>query len=274
VTALHAEFSDITHREHCDDTPLLVMAHGFTQTCRTWGEFADLVNEDRATLRVDLPGHGGSSSVVATFHEGADALVEAALNYPRLPAESPPNSFDLLGYSMGSRYSLRSAIDRPGNVRSLVLLGATGGIDDERARTARRVNDEALARELEASRDVSSFIDRWVSLPMFARVPAVASGVAERKSNTAAGLASSLRSAGTGVQPPLWSEMRRLQMPVLVVAGANDPRYVAHGVKIARLVPNATLSLVPGAGHACHLEQPSITASIVISWLRSLQLTR
>jgi len=54
---------------------------------------------------------------------------------------------------------------------------------------------------------------------MFGDVPAEANGIDERKRNTAAGLASSLRLAGTGTQTPLWDRLGELRMPVLVVTG-------------------------------------------------------
>ena len=50
-----------------------------------------------------------------------------------------------LGYSMGGRYALHVALRHPELVRRLVLVSATGGIDDPAERAARREGDEALA---------------------------------------------------------------------------------------------------------------------------------
>jgi pimeloyl-ACP methyl ester carboxylesterase len=58
-------------------------------------------------------------------------------------------------------------------------------------------------------------------------------------------------------------------MPVLVLAGATDPRYQMLGARMAESLPNGTFALIPGAGHAAHLEQPEVTASIVRAWLGS-----
>jgi pimeloyl-ACP methyl ester carboxylesterase len=55
-------------------------------------------------------------------------------------------------------------------------------------------------------------------------------------------------------------------MPVLLVTGSTDPRYQALGARLARAT-GGTLAVIPGAGHAVHLEQPEVTASIVRSWL-------
>jgi pimeloyl-ACP methyl ester carboxylesterase len=102
---------------------------------------------------------------------------------------------------------------------------------------------------------------------MFATLRADAAGTEERRANTPAGLASSLRLAGAGVQAPLWDRLGELTMPVLVIAGATDDRYQALGRRLARAVPHGILAVIPGAGHAAHLEQPRLTAAVVDAWL-------
>jgi pimeloyl-ACP methyl ester carboxylesterase len=160
---------------------------------------------------------------------------------------------------------MHAEIERPDLVRRLVLIGATAGIEEPTAREQRRRRDEALADELERSGDIDGFLRRWLAGPMFADLRAP--GLEERRRNTPSGLASSLRLAGTGTQRPLWDDLARLEMPVLVVAGAADIRFVALGARIARALPAGVLSLVPGAGHAAHLQQPAVTASIVEKFL-------
>lgn len=243
--------------EHRGTGPLLVMAHGFTQTGRLWGPFGDQLAATRRLALVDLPGHAGSSAVVADLPAGGVGLTAVAGDEP----------FDLLGYSLGGRFVLHAAQGQPAGLRRLVLLGTSPGIEDDVARAERRRRDDAMADELDRSGDVAGFMDRWLAHPMFDHLPAAAAGVEERRRNTAAGLASSLRQAGVGTQRSLWPTLGRLGMPTLVVAGAADLRFGATGVAMARALPHATLSLVPGAGHAVHLEQPEVTARIVTTWL-------
>src|SRR5690606_23536537 len=107
-----------------------------------------------------------------------------------------------VGYSMGGRLALHLALARPDLVRRLVLIGATGGIDDEDDRAARRAADERLAAHLEQV-GVATFVDEWLAQPLFAGLSPTAAARDERLANTAEGLASSLRLAGTGTQEPL-----------------------------------------------------------------------
>jgi len=256
--ALHAE---ITGRG-----PRLVLAHGFTQTGRLWGRFGEALAARHQLVRVDLPGHGGSSAVRADLVTGGAMLAATGMG-PGRPAGQDITAFDLLGYSLGARFSMHAAIARPDLVRRLVLIGATAGIEEPSAREQRRRHDDALADELERSGDLDGFLRRWLATPMFADLRAP--GLEERRRNTPSGLASSLRLAGTGTQRPLWDDLAHLEMPVLVVAGAADIRFVALGARIVRALPAGALSLVPGAGHAAHLQQPAVTASIVEQFLAS-----
>jgi 2-succinyl-6-hydroxy-2,4-cyclohexadiene-1-carboxylate synthase len=248
TSALHVEIEG--------DGPRLVLAHGFTQTGRLWGPFGQALGAGRQLVRVDLPGHGGSSDVRADVADSGTLLAAAGGDAP----------FDLLGYSLGARVALHAALARPDVVRRLVLVGGTAGIDDPAARSARRARDDALADDVERSGDVDGFVRRWLAAPMFAGL--VTPAPDERRRNTAAGLASSLRLAGTGTQEPQWDRLRGLPMPTLALVGAVDLRFAALGGRLARSLPDAVLSLVPGAGHAAHLQQPVLAARIVDRFLR------
>ena len=53
----------------------------------------------------------------------------------------------------------------------------------------------------------------------------------------------------------------RLPAPLLAIAGERDERYV----EIARRMGNA--AIVPGAGHAAHLERPKAVAALLRDFL-------
>lgn len=237
--------------------PTLVLAHGFTQTGRLWGSFGEALAAGRQLVRVDLPGHGGSSGIAANLPESGALLADTGGTAP----------FDLLGYSLGARVALHTALAYPERVRRLVLIGGTAGIEDQRARAARRERDEKTAEALERDPDVAGFLDRWLAAPMFAGL--TAPGRTERLRNTPAGLASSLRLAGTGTQEPLWERLQSIGMPVQVLAGAVDTRFAVAGERMWRSLKASTFSLIPGAGHAAHLHQPALAARLVTTFLET-----
>jgi 2-succinyl-6-hydroxy-2,4-cyclohexadiene-1-carboxylate synthase len=221
---------------------------------------ADLAADHRV-IAVDLPGHGGSSAVAASLTEGAELLARVG------------GRAVYVGYSMGARFGLHLALAHPELVEALVLISGTAGIDDDGERRQRRRADEALASQLdpgdgraEGPAAVEAFVRRWMENPMFDGIGAEAGGLEARLTNTAAGLASSLRLAGTGTQEPLWGALGTLDMPVLVVTGRNDEKFTTLGRRMAGAIgDNATHVVVDGTGHAPHLQRPEEVARLIRS---------
>lgn len=238
----------------------LVLLHGFTQNRRCWGAFADDLAVDHELLLVDAPGHGGSEEVVADLDVSARFVGEVG------------GRATYIGYSMGGRTALHLALSRPELVDALVLIGATGGLDSESERSDRRRADDALADRIEAI-GVTGFIDEWLEQPLFATLTESSTFREQRRANTAAGLARSLRLCGTGTQRPLWDELGVLEMPVLVLAGEQDAKFIALGRRLASSIgTTAEFRIVPDSGHSAHLENPVATASMVREWHRRLLL--
>jgi len=174
-----------------------------------------------------------------------------------------------IGYSMGGRIALHLALQAPALVESLVLVGATAGIDDPIDRATRRETDEGLAASIERT-GVEAFLDGWLAQPLFATLDPAAAGRASRSTNTSAVLASHLRCLGTGTQQPLWHRLHELAMPVLVVAGELDHKFATLGRRLVGSIgTNAELAVVPDAGHACHLERPDAFAAAVLPFLQA-----
>jgi 2-succinyl-6-hydroxy-2,4-cyclohexadiene-1-carboxylate synthase len=254
------------HVELRGSGPPLVVLHGFTQTGRLFGRFGEHLGASHTLVAVDLPGHAGSDAVRADLPETAVLVADSVR---RVLGGGP---CDLFGYSLGARVALHVVTGTDLVVRRVVLVGSTGGIEDAAERRRRRLSDEALADELEASGDVDRFLDDWLGGPLFDRLSSLAAdGRAERGRNTASGLASSLRLSGAGTQEPLWNRLPALACPVLAMAGADDTRFAAHALRIAGLAPHAVASLVPGGGHAVHLSQPDQAWRIVDHWLDTVE---
>jgi 2-succinyl-6-hydroxy-2,4-cyclohexadiene-1-carboxylate synthase len=259
VIEVQASLTMALHSERAGAGPRLVMLHGFGQTARCWGPVADDLARDHEVVRLDAPGHGGSSAA------RADLAGTAGL------AARTCGTGVWLGYSMGGRMALHVAVRSPRALRALVLVGATPGIEDDAERAARREQDRDQARRLR-SEGVDAFVERWLELPMFAGLPPWARFDDERRRNTAEGLAASLELAGTGSQAPLWSSLAAIDVPVLAVAGADDARYAAIAERMAAAIgPNASVALVPGAGHAAHLEDPDGFLAVLRPWLAEVE---
>ena len=231
--------------------PALVLLHGFTQTRQSWRRTVLALGAGRYRALVpDLPGHGQAVHRTASF--------DAVTAYIRALA---PERFTLAGYSMGGRIALHAALQLQPRLDRLVLVGASPGLEDPAERAARRAADEALAARIEAI-GVEAFAEEWGAQPLFAGQPerVAAAAHADRLRNRAAGLAAALRGLGTGVMEPLWERLGELTLPVTLIAGERDAKFRAIAERMAERLPAARLVVIPGAGHAAHLEQPEAVA--------------
>lgn len=226
--------------------PRVVLVPGFTQTARSWTSAAEVVQQtcDAHTLDVPEP---------STFAGTARAIGDTG------------GHAIYVGYSMGGRLCLRLAIDRPDLVRALVLVSASPGIADDRERAARTEADKLLAHSIERD-GVDAFLSRWLAQPMFATVPPDAPGLSDRRRLTPAYLAACLRRLGAGVMEPMWNDLPQLTMPVLLVTGTLDDKYIAIAHRmLERMHPGVTHLQLPG-GHALPLEQPARLGGLITAF--------
>lgn len=237
--------------------PRITLIHGFTQNHRCWGPVAADLSRDHELVLVDAPGHGRSAGVEVSFTQGAILIGDAG------------GAGTYLGYSMGGRYALALALERPDLVERLVIIGAAPGIDDSSERERRRDADDALASRI-GELGIASFLEQWLAQPLFAGLDAVSACVEERLDNDPGGLQSSLRLAGSGAQPSLWPHLGGLDMPVLVLTGSLDEKFGAIADEMVEAIgPNARHLVVASAGHTAHLENPDGFLSILRAWLRA-----
>jgi 2-succinyl-6-hydroxy-2,4-cyclohexadiene-1-carboxylate synthase len=229
----------------------IVLVHGFTQTTTTWDDVASQLVDDAEVVRVDLPGHGGSSGLRLSFEETAAAIGATG------------GRATYVGYSMGGRLCLRLALDRPDLVTALVLLGASPGVAEPAERAERRRSERRLMADILDSGDVG-FLHGALAQPAFETVWPRATDLAVRRANPPDGLAAALDSLGTGNQSPLWDRLAELTMPTLLVAGERDAKFVDIARRMDAVTgPNVRTAFVPESGHAVHLDQPAACVELI-----------
>ena len=238
------------------DIPVTCL-HGFSQHGDSWRELTALVPGRYRWLTPDLR---------------ATTLAGAASELLALWAAADVERTHLVGYSQGGRVALSVAAAHPERLLSLTTIGAHAGLD-EPARTARRAEDRALADRIERE-GVDWFAAYWAARPLFAglsrRGPAFLARLdAGRRRNDASHLAATLRGMGAAATEPFWDRLGRITVPTLLVAGAEDARYVELAGRLREAIPEAEVAVVPEAGHAVHLERPVGFAALLARHLRA-----
>jgi 2-succinyl-6-hydroxy-2,4-cyclohexadiene-1-carboxylate synthase len=244
--------------------PTLVLLHGFTGSAATWAPHMIAWRDTCTTIAIDALGHGASD---APEYPQRYALPHAAMDIVAVLDHVNIERCVLLGYSMGGRVALQTAIAAPDRIAALALESASPGLRTAKERAARVEADERLAQHLERD-GIAAFVDMWEQLPLWAsrqRLPE-ATRLAERTQrlrNNPHGLAQSLRGAGTGTQAPLHDYLKEIRIPVLLIAGEQDAKFCAIAREMHAALPNAQPAIIPGVGHTVHLEAPNTFDSLV-----------
>jgi pimeloyl-ACP methyl ester carboxylesterase len=62
---------------------------------------------------------------------------------------------------------------------------------------------------------------------------------------------------------PRWDRLGDLRMPVTLAVGEHDEKFRAIAERMAPELPDARVVVIPGAGHAAHLEAPDAVAELL-----------
>ena len=252
--------------------PPLVALHGFAGDMSTWAKFVPEAAKRCTVVTIDLPGHGGSDAPSEAERYRIDHVVQ---DIATAIGELGFSKTSLLGYSMGGRIALAAAVLVPDLCENLILEGASPGLTSPEARVRRQIKDEALADSI--LRDgIEAFINHWEKQPLFRTQQSLPPEIrrqirSQRLKSNPIGLANSLRATGLGMQPPFTKSLPTLKIPVLCIAGEYDRKFTVIARRMCGKLRNGRVAIIPGAGHATHLEKPQDFNKVVQDFLGSLK---
>lgn len=241
--------------------PPLLLISGIGAPIELWGAFRRELG--RGTIAFDAPGTGGSPAPRRPRTMwGLAYTVNALLD--KLGYEA----VDVLGLSWGGGLAQHLALIRRSKVRRLVLVATGFGAGSVPA-TLR-----AAAELLTPARYFSPTRLRRVGPTVFGgevrRHPGILREHGEMRARHAPstrGYVYQLLAAATWASLP-WLPL--ITADTLVLLGDDDP--IVHPVNgriLARVLPHASLRIVPGAGHLFLIDQPGEAAAIVNEFLRT-----
>lgn len=244
--------------------PVLLL-HGFLGSAADFRELEALLPGGRRVDVPDWPGHGTRGRLRDPSAYTLEAHLSLVLEWVR--AQEEPGI--LLGYSMGGRL-LQHALARLPELSPdwrVILVSTSPGIADSAEAANRREGDAAAARLLRNG-GMEAFLRYWHNQTFFRPLLALPRErlepiLARRRSADPEGLALSLESVGPGSVPSTHRVLSGLRCRLDLVAGSADLSYVRHAESMAAIAPSATVTVVPGAGHALHLEQPGALAALL-----------
>jgi 2-succinyl-6-hydroxy-2,4-cyclohexadiene-1-carboxylate synthase len=242
------------------DRPLILFLHGFMGNRSEFNQAISLLADGFYCLNIDLPGHGKTQVLDDNCHTMAKTA-DALINFLD---ELKVDRCLLVGYSMGGRLALYLTLHFPQRFRKVILESASPGLSTEKERLERAKRDEQIARKLARStqtEDFKKFLDNWYSQPIFGNIknhPQFEQMIENRLQNNPLELAKSLRFMGTGVQPSLWKKLPENKVPLLLLVGEKDRKFIDINRKMTQVNELCNLKIIENTAHNIHLENTSV----------------
>jgi 2-succinyl-6-hydroxy-2,4-cyclohexadiene-1-carboxylate synthase len=228
-----------------------LLLHGFTGT----PDNLQRLEVAEGSLMPALAGHLHTEVKGDYWHE-VERLAELAGDRP-----------GLFGYSLGGRLALGILARYPKRFAHAVIVSAHLGLASDLERVERREADARFVAQLR-SEGLAAFVDAWQALPLWQTQSALPEVIKERQRSqrllhNPEGLAQSLLRHGLAEMPNLRGQLAGVTTPVDVAVGERDDKFVPLGRELSRVLPNATLTIAPGAGHNLLLESRSLVAHLL-----------
>jgi 3-oxoadipate enol-lactonase len=241
------------YERHGESGEPLVFVHGYTGDVTDWRRQIEEFSRDYRVLVMDLRGHGRSeapsdrqSYSVALMTQDVEALVELA-GFQR---------YHLVGHSMGGTIVQEIALRHPERLLSLTL------------------EDTALKFSVQPDDAMFQFRAQRIQAALRNGMPAAAALTPpslpphmppERLEETNERLAHMSVDAFVGAAQALFNwegsgdRASQIPTPTLIVCGDLDtPALVEASRRLAELIPNASLEVIPEASHSPQWERPEL----------------
>ena len=236
----------------------LMLVHGFTGAKEDMADWLEpLASRGWHAVAPDLRGHGASAKPVGAEHYGLARLAEEilaladALGWAR---------FAVLGHSMGGMAAQMAALSAPERVEALVLMGTGHGAVEGISKSLAEMAVELVA---EGGMDLLADVMAVLESPLTTEAHRQ---LVESRPETATVRDRNLRATAPDLYRVLALELLEhedrldqlasLSMPVLVLVGEQDEVFLEASRRLAAAIPDASLAVVPAAGHCPQLENP------------------
>lgn len=230
----------------------VLLTHGYGASAAMWQPQAQGLCDDFNLIRWDMRGHAQSASpaepsAYSEAHTVADML--ALLDHLRI------DRVHLGGLSLGGYMSLAFVLAHPQRVRSLMLFNCGPGFKSDQGRAKWNRFAHRLADKIDTE-----------------GLSGLGGGRETRSAQhtDAAGLAKAARGMLAQFDDRVISFLPRIQVPTLVLVGADDALYQAGADYMVAKIPGAVKVMVDGAGHASNLDRPDAFNAAVRKFLGSL----
>lgn len=237
--------------------PALLLTHGFSSSSHMWAGQREAFGRFFKLITWDMRGHGRSDYPSDQAQYSQEATVE---DMAAILDEAGAKDAIVGGLSLGGYMSLAFRLKYPARVRALLIVDTGPGFRSDEARdgwnryalrTADLFESEGLQRLAESSVEARTAPHR-----------------------DASGVAHAARGMLTQKDARVIDSLPSINVPTLVVVGANDKPFLAASDYMAAKIPGAKKVVISDAGHAANMDQPEAFNSAVLSFLKDAGMMR
>ena len=247
-----------------DADPEILFVHGGAQNAHTWDTVALAL--DRPLVAVDLPGHGHSDWRDDRRYWPADNANDVATVMQALA----PSVDLVVGMSLGGLTSIALAARHPELVPLLMLVDVTPGVDREKAAPI-----AAFVAGPERFESFDEILERTIAFNPTRTESSLRRGILHnareqddgswtwRYDRWRLGEGEDIPDFG-----PLWDDVAKLTMPVMLVRGADSGVVGDEDVaEFRRHQPGLQVEVVDGSGHSVQGDRPLELARLIEGFL-------
>lgn len=246
--------------------PPVVFLHAFPLDGRMWREQVACLAPRTQVLTPNVRGFGGAIGAsdcpqwsVGCFAYDLLCLIDKQ-NFDRVI---------LAGCSMGGYIAFEFWRRYPARVAGLILCDTRAEADTEEIRARRQAQIERIRRE--GTGFLADFVEQNLVSPKTRErnpnlVKEIVGWAREAKPESVVGVLEALAN-----RPDSTETLPTINVPVLLVFGEDDTVTPKEcGVRMLARLPQATMEVVPDAGHLAPLENPQVVNSAINDFLDSL----
>lgn len=270
MPVVQANGVEIFYQEAGEGFPL-ILSHEFAGSWESWREqvrffsrrYRVIVYNDRGYPPSTVPAEAGAYSEEQSVEDLLQLMNALAIEQAHIG-----------GLSMGGSITVKFGIAHPERCRSLTIAGAGSG-STHHDQFVRDVEKTAQVFEDRGSEAVAQFYTRGPArVQLLEKDPSGWQEFYDMFSRHAAiGSAHTLRrvQAGRKTLFEVAEQLRRVEVPALVLVGDEDELCLEPGLFLKRTMPNAGLAILPKSGHAINLEEPALFNQLVLDFLTRVE---
>jgi len=277
-TVKYAELSNSIKLAYIDEgkgQETILMIHGLGSYLPAWKKNIGELSKNYRVIAIDLPGYGKSSKLphsgLMTFYAGVVSEFIKKLDL---------GAVNLAGHSMGGQIAMVLALEKPEQVKRLILVDPAGfeAFHAGQKNWFKDVMTPNLVRLTTVDAIETNLASNFYRMPDDAKFMIEDRIVMRDAKDFEAYCLAVARSVHGMVDEPVLDKLSAISMPTLIFFGVNDMlipnRYLNPGFtrkiaeKGASLIKRSKLILVPKCGHFMMFEKPEVFNSEVRSFIK------